>query len=73
MNWILIILEMYAVGCVLLLMPLIVVNLYFNRTMLSTETVVCAIYWPIFLLAILLWLVAFLIFGNGRNRIIEEL
>jgi hypothetical protein len=70
MNWILITLELYAVGCVLLLMPLMAVNRHCNGSMLSTDTVLLAILWPVVFLAVLLWLGAYSFLGyfNGRNR-----
>ncbi len=70
MNWILITFEWYAVGCVLLLMPLMAVNRHCNGTMLSIEIVLFAILWPVLFLAVLLWLGAYslLSYLNGRNR-----
>ena len=70
MKWMLTILEIYAVGCVLLLMPLMAVNRWWNGTILSLEVVFFSILWPVVLLAILLWLGAYSILSylNGRNR-----
>ena len=75
MNWISSILEIYAVGCVLLLMPLMAVNRWWNGTILSIEVVFFAILWPVVFLAILLWLAAYWIFGylNRKNRTQGEL
>ena len=75
MNWILITLEFYVVGCVLLLMPLMAVNRHCNGTMLSMEIVLLAILWPVAFLAVLLWLASYSLFGylNGRNHTKGEL
>ena len=75
MNWILITFEWYAVGCVLLLMPLMAVNRHCNGTMLSTEIVLFAILWPVLFLTVLLWLGAYslLSYLSGRNRTKREL
>ena len=72
---ILTILEIYAAGCVLLMMLLMAVNRQWIGTILSMEVVFLAILWPVVFLAVLLWLGAYWIFGylNRRNRTQEEL